>query len=218
MCHLNIHRVQYRFGLKTSVMYWTMVHSSCNVKGGLWSLYWGFLNHSRVNSRNRYACSSNSTVEFQCALTSRLSSTAICVLMFDSQWTHSNYTMSAESIQQAFTPIWRTVSALSNCLEINTFSIIFAKHGLMADSWLILALASFLSLCLFPMSMLSFCPNCRLHAWASQDLVLPVSPKLLIDARKASWMMCTMHHLWFLNAGHPIPEASIVVYSSWVIE
>jgi len=39
-----------------------------------------------------------------------------------------------------------------------------------------------------------------------------------MDAPKASWMTCPMHGIWFLNAGHSIPEASSVDSSSRVIE
>jgi hypothetical protein len=51
--------------------------------------------------------------------------------------------------------------------ELRTFLIIFAKPGLMADTLLILALPSFRSLWLFPMSMLSFSANCWSRSCAS---------------------------------------------------
>ena len=62
--------------------------------------------------------------------------------------------------RKAFSAIWRSVSGHSKYLEIPTFSIIFAKPGLMAVKLLILALPYFRSLWLCPMSMLSFSPNC----------------------------------------------------------
>jgi len=88
----------------------------------------------------------------------------------------------------------------------------------MADTLLILALPSFRSLWLFPMSMLSFSPNCWSRSWASQDMVRPITPRLLMNAPNASCMPCAMHGVWFLNAGHSIPEASSVDYGSRVIE
>jgi hypothetical protein len=48
--------------------------------------------------------------------------------------------------------------------------------------------------------------------------VWPVTPRLLRNAPKASWMTCAMHGMWFLNAGHSIPQSSSVDYSSCVIE
>jgi len=102
--------------------------------------------------------------------------------------------------------------------EIGTFSIIFAKPGLMADTLLIIALPSFRSLWLFPMSMLSFSPNCWLRWWASQDFLWPLTLRMLMNSPKASCMTCAMHCMWFLNAGHSIPEASSVDCSSRVME
>jgi len=66
---------------------------------------------------------------------------------------------------EVFSAIWRWVSRLSKYLDICTFSIIFAKHSLIADTLLILALPSFRSLWLLPMSMLSFSPKCRSRSW-----------------------------------------------------
>ena len=114
--------------------------------------------------------------------------------------------------------IWLLVSGFSKHLEIRTFSIIFAKPGLMADTLLILALPSSRSRWLFPLSMPWFSPNCWLHSWAAQDLVRPVAPRLLMNAPKASWMTCTIHGMSLLNAGHWIPEAWRVNCNSWVIE
>jgi len=88
----------------------------------------------------------------------------------------------------------------------------------MADTLLILALPSFRSLWLFPMSMLSFSPNCWSHAWASQDLVPLFTPWLLENALEASCMTCAMHGMWFLEAGHWIAEASSVDCNARVIE
>jgi len=88
----------------------------------------------------------------------------------------------------------------------------------MADTILILALPSFRSLWLFPMSTLSFSPDCGLRSWASQGLVRPSTLILLMNAPKANCMMCAMQGMWFLNGGHSIPEASSVDCSSRVIE
>jgi len=138
--------------------------------------------------------------------------------LFHSQWNRFDNQVSAYTIQQEFSAKWRLVSGLSKYLEIRTFSIIYAKPGLMADTLLILALPSFRSLCLFPMSMLSFSPNCWSHSWASQDLVWHISLRLLRNAPNASCMMCAMHGRWFLNAGHSILKASRVYCSSRVID
>jgi len=87
VCLFDIHRVQYQNGLNTSMIYFTMVHSSWVVKSGRKSLNFGVLSHSRVNSRNRKTCLSNSRVEFQQLFTS-WSEVPRCGLRHcDSQWT-----------------------------------------------------------------------------------------------------------------------------------
>jgi len=78
----------------------------------------------------------------------------------------------------------------------------------MADTLLIVALPTFRSLWLFPVSVLSFSPIWWSCSWASQNLVQPFTPRLLMNAPKASCVTCTMHSMWFLNAGHSILEAS----------
>ena len=88
----------------------------------------------------------------------------------------------------------------------------------MADTLLILTLPSFRSHWLFPMSMLSFSPNCWSRAWASHDFMRPFTLSLLMNAPKASCMTCALHGMWFLNGGHSIPEDSRVDCSSQVIE
>jgi len=88
----------------------------------------------------------------------------------------------------------------------------------MADTFLILALPSFRSLWLFPMSVLSFSPNCWLRSWASQDLVHLFTPRLLMNAPIACWMTCTMHGMWCVDAGHSIPEALRIDCNSRVIK
>jgi len=90
------------------------------------------------------------------------------------------------------------------------FLTILAKPGFMADILLILALPSFRNLWLFSMSMHSFCPNCWSHSWASQNLVRPSTPRLLMNAPNATCTTCAMHTMWFLNAGHSISVASWV--------
>jgi len=110
-------------------------------------------------------------------------------------------------MQQGFSAIWRRVSGLWKCPQIRTFSIIFTKPGLMADTLLILALPSFRNFWLFPMSMHSFCPNCWSRSGASQNLVRPFTPRLLMNPPKASCMTCAMNGMWFPNAADLIPEA-----------
>jgi len=53
VCLFDIHRVQYENGLKTSMTYLTIVHSSCVVKSGRYLLNFGFLSHWPVNPRNQ---------------------------------------------------------------------------------------------------------------------------------------------------------------------
>jgi len=88
----------------------------------------------------------------------------------------------------------------------------------MADTLLILALPSFPSLWLCPMSRLEFSPNCWSGSWASQDYVRPLTPRLLMNAPKASCVTCALQGMWFLKSGQLIPEASSGNYSSRVIE
>jgi len=111
-----------------------------------------------------------------------------------------------------------SISGLSKYHEIRTCSIIFAKPGFMIKSLLILAFPSFRSLWLFPMCMLWLSPNCWSGSWASQDLVRPFTPRLLMNASTASCMTCAMHGRWFLKADHLIAEGSGVDCSSRVIE
>ena len=80
--------------------------------------------------------------------------------LFVSQWTLFDDQVSALSILQAFSAIWTSILGLSKYPEIRTFLIIFAKPGIMTDTLLILVLPSFRSLWLFPMSMISFSPDC----------------------------------------------------------
>jgi len=77
-------------------------------------------------------------------------------------------------MHQASSAMWRSVSGLSKYHEILTFSSIFAKPGYMADTLLILALPSFRSFWLSPMSMLWLSPNCWSRSPDSKDLVRPL--------------------------------------------
>jgi len=88
----------------------------------------------------------------------------------------------------------------------------------MAYTKLILAVSSARSRWLFPVSVLSFCPNCWWWSWASQHLVRPLTPRLLMNAPKAGCMTCAKHGMWFLNVGHTMPEASRVVHNLPVFE
>ena len=53
VCHSDIHSIQYRNGLNTSVTYLSLVHSPCVVQSGRYSLDFGILSNSQVNSCNR---------------------------------------------------------------------------------------------------------------------------------------------------------------------
>jgi len=140
----------------------------------------------------------------------------LCVL--ESEWTRFDDQVTALSIYQAFAAVSRLVWGLSNYLEIRDFSMILYKPGLVVDTLLIPALPSLRSLRFCPMSMLSFSRNGWSCWWASQHLVRQFTPRLLSNAPIASWMTCAMHGLWFLNAGHSIPEASRIDCDSQVIE
>ena len=107
---------------------------------------------------------------------------------------------------------------IQSIMKYATFSIILAKPGFMAHTIVIVALPSFRSLWLFPMSTLSFSPNCWSRWWASEDLVRHFTPRLLMNAPRASWMVRAMHGMWFLKAGNWIADASSVDCSSRVIE
>jgi hypothetical protein len=72
---------------------------------------------------------------------------------------------------QAFSAIQRSVSVLSTYHKIFTFLIIFHKPALLVNTLLILALPSFCSHWLFPMSVQSFSPHCWSCSWTY--LVLP---------------------------------------------
>ena len=137
---------------------------------------------------------------------------------FDRQWTHFDDQVLAYSIQQAFSAIWTSVLPLSIYLEIRTFSMIFDKPGFMADTLLILTLPSFQSLWLFPMSTLWFSQDYWSRSEASQDVVRPLTLRLLMNAPPASCMTCAMQGVRFLKGGHWIPEASSVDCSSHVIK
>jgi len=88
----------------------------------------------------------------------------------------------------------------------------------MANTSFSLALPSFRSLWLFPMSAVSFSLSWWSRSWASQDLLWPLTLRLLMIAPKARCMTCAMEGMWFLDAGHSIPEASRGDCSSRVIE
>jgi hypothetical protein len=79
----------------------------------------------------------------------------LVLMFFDSQWTQFDNWVSAYSIQEAFAAKWRSLSGFSKLRHWRTFLNIFAKPDLMADALLILALLSFSSLWLIPMSMVS---------------------------------------------------------------
>jgi len=68
--------------------YLTKVHSSVVVKCSQYSLYFGFLSHSWVNSHNWYARSINSNVEFDAVFTFIIDSTGIRTLS-SWQWMNS---------------------------------------------------------------------------------------------------------------------------------
>jgi len=103
-------------------------------------------------------------------------------------------------------------------LELGTFSIIFAKPGLMADALLILALHSCPSLWLIQISVFSLWTNRCLWSWASQDLVWHFTPRQFMNAYIASWMALATHAIWFLSVGDFIPKALRADCIVWFIE
>jgi len=82
LCRFVEQRIQNRNCCKISVALLTAVHSSWAAKRGRMLIYFGLLGHSRVNSRNRKACLSNSSVAFQPVFTSRMGSIAIRTFAF----------------------------------------------------------------------------------------------------------------------------------------
>jgi len=64
----------------------------------------------------------------------------------------------------------------------------------------------------------AFSPNYWLHSGASQNWVQPFTHRLRMNAPRASCMTCAVHGMWFLDAGHSIPEVSTVDWSLPVIE
>jgi len=138
--------------------------------------------------------------------------------LFDSQWTRFDDQVSVLSILHGYSVIWRSVSGHSKSDETRTFSSIFVKPGLMADTLLILVLAFFRFLWLLPMSMVSFSSNYWSCSLACQDLMQCFTPKLLMNAPTASCMLCAMCGIWSVNAGHSIPDASSIDCSACVVE
>jgi len=90
ICLFDIHRVQYRNGLKTSMTYLTMVQSSCVVKSGWYSQYFRFQSHQQVNSCDRKAHPSTSSVEFKSVSMSiigrKVTWTLVCRQSMNSFW------------------------------------------------------------------------------------------------------------------------------------
>ena len=218
ICLFTIHRVQYQNGVKTSMTYLTKVHSFCVVESGRHSLYIGFWSLSGPNSCDRKARAGSSTVKywrhFACIISTSTMQTCAFWHSMNSFWQPVVSIINTASILCYLKVSFRTVKYL----EICTISITLAKSGLIADTSLIRALPSVLRLSLFLMSMLWFSPNCRSRSWASQDLVWHFTPKLLMNAPTASFVMGAMHSMWFLNAGHSILVASKVDCSSRLIQ
>ena len=181
-------------------------------------MYFGFWSHSWVNYPDQLPCLSNSTAEFQCVFKSIIGCTTTRTLAFW-QSTNSFWRPGVSIINPASILCYVKINSRTfKYHEIRNFSIFFHKPGFMADTILILGLPSSRSPWLLPMSMLPFIPNCWSCSWASQDLLRPFTPRLLMNAPKASCMTCAIHGMWFLNAGHLIAEASTVDCSSRVIE
>jgi len=103
VCLFAFHRVQYWNGLQTSMMYLPIVHSSCVVQIGQYSLYITFWSHSQPNSHDWQAPSSNSSVEFHSVLTSLVGSTTMQTFTF---WQSMN------SFQQPGVSVFNTASIL----------------------------------------------------------------------------------------------------------
>jgi hypothetical protein len=118
----------------------------------------------------------------------------------------------------AFSALWRSVAGLSQYLEIRTVSMIVGNPYLMADTRLNLVLPKVRSVWRYLISMLSFSPICWSCSLVTHDLLRHYTPWLRMNAPTASGMTCTVHGMWFLNAGHSILESSSVDYSLQVIE
>jgi hypothetical protein len=193
-------------------------HSSFIVNSGQCSLYLDFwatcgcvLVIGRLTHATQVSCSNVSShlllIVPQCRL-----------CLSDEHWTGFDDQLSAWSIHEAFSAIWRLLSGLLQYLEMCTVWIIFAKSGLMVNTVLILLLPSACSLCLFPMSMCWFAPNSCLRSWASKDSVRSFTPRLPKNEHKGRCIVCAMHGMLFLNAGHSSPKGSSNDCSTHVIE
>jgi len=218
VCLLAMNRGQYRNDINNSVTYITIVHSLWVVKGGRYSVYFRLWSHLCETWCNRLARLSDSRFEFEHVFISIISSSEI--------WTFA-FGQSINLFRQPGGSVINTPSIFCFMLvSFRTFKIswstcfsnIFAKPVFMADTLLILALPYFRSFWLFPMSMLSLSPNFWSCSRASQYLGQPFTPRLLKNAPKDSCMTFAVHGMWFLNAGHSIPESSRVACSSRVIE
>jgi len=117
-------------------------------------------------------------------------------------------TLTAWSIHQLFSTIWCAVSGISKLYQIHSDANLFAKPDFTADNLLIKALLSVGSHSLFPISIHSFSLYSRLCSQPSHDLLLPFPPKLRINQQEASYMLCSIHSLWFRNAAQLITEAA----------
>jgi len=111
------------------------------------------------------------------------------------------------------------VSFRSFKMSWNTYFLNFLCQTQLHSQHLVdCSIALFRSFWLFPMSVLSFSTNCWLRWWASQNLVRPLTPRLLINTPKACCMTRAMHGMWFLIADLIISEESRGASGSWVIE
>jgi len=218
VCLFDIHWVQYRNGINTSTTYFTIFHSSWVVSSGRYSVYFRFWSHYRVNTRNRQAGLRNSSVEFQTVFTCIIGSTARGTLAF---W------KSIKSFRRPGDRVINTVSILYKMkVSFRTFNVSWNTDFLnyLCQTWCHCWHLINFSIALFSNSLTlhnvyaSFSANCWSPSWASQELVRPFTPRLVMNTPKASCMACAMHGMWFLIAGHWIPENSSVDCNLGVIE
>ena len=162
-----------------------------------------------MNSRNLLPGLSTTSVVFQCGFASIIGSTTLQTLAL---WQSTNwFQRPGVSIMNAARILcYMKVTGSTFELSWNTyFALSFAGPGPRAEAQLIVALPSFRSLRLFPMTTHSFSLNCWLGSWAFQDLGRLFTPWLPMNVRKSSWRAGAMHGTWLLNAVHKsIPEAS----------
>jgi hypothetical protein len=102
-------------------------------------------------------------------------------------------------------------------IEIRTFSIVFPKHGWIADNLLILLLPYFRSFWLSTISVFSISPDCWSHWSPSEGVLSPITLRLLMNVHNVSCIMWTAHGMYHLITTNRILKGWRVDWCSQVI-